>query len=344
MKYLFIGLGGIGQRHLRNLINMSLDDDKFFAYRVRCEQFVLDDKLQIEENYRLEEKYNLTVFNDLDRALEVQPDVVFICNPTSLHMKTMLKVAKQRCHFFVEKPLSHNMDNLEMLCDLVKNNRIITYVGYQQRYNPCIIKAKEIIDSEILGELISVNAEVGECVKNWHKYEDYKRMYACRRDLGGGVVLSQIHELDYLYYFFGMPISVYAVGGHVSDLEIDVEDVVDILLKYHIKGKNIPVHVHEDYIQTPASRTCKIVGTKGRIEFDLIKAEFIQYNEFGECICNEKYNFERNDMFKSELHDFLECVKNEKESNIPIEAGIQSLKMANASLESLDTGQVVLLN
>lgn len=187
MKYLFIGLGGVGQRHLRNLKSISSDDDEFYAYRVRREQFVLNNALQIEENENLESKYRLKVFDNLEEALETCPDVVFVCNPTSLHMETMLKIAEAGSSFFVEKPLSNNMEKIDLLRDKVRDKNLITYVGYQQRYNPCIIKTKEILESGVLGDILSVNAEIGECIKNWHKYEDYRRMYAARKELGAGL-------------------------------------------------------------------------------------------------------------------------------------------------------------
>lgn len=340
MKYLFVGLGGIGQRHLRNLKSICSETDEFYAYRVKREQFVLNDRLQIEENENLENKYALKVFDNLEEALENQPDIVFVCNPTSLHMDVMLKAAKTGCHFFVEKPLSNNMEKIDILEDYVKARNLITYVGYQQRYNPCVIKAKEVLESGELGDILSVNAEIGECIKHWHKYEDYRCMYAARKELGGGVVLSQIHELDYLYYFFGMPISAYAIGGHISDLEVDVEDVVDILLKYQIDNRYFPVHIHEDYKQMPASRTCKIIGNRGRIEFDLINTKFIQYDEVGTCVFYQQYSLERNDMFLDEMKSFLESVKNKEESKIPLNVGIYSLRMAMGILDSLDTGEV----
>lgn len=341
MKFLFVGLGGIGQRHLRNLKSICSENDEFYAYRVRREQFVLNSGLQIEENENLEKKYNLKVFDDLNKALEIQPDIVFVCNPTSLHMDVMLKIATAGCHFFVEKPLSNNMEKMDLLQDLIKKNEVITYVGYQQRYNPCIIKAKEVLENGELGDILSVNAEIGECIKNWHKYEDYRRMYAARKELGGGVVLSQIHELDYLYYFFGVPVSVYAVGGHISNLEVDVDDVADILLKYQMGDRYFPVHIHEDYIQAPASRTCKIIGNRGRIEFDLINTKFVQYDEAGNCVCRQQYSIERNDMFMNEMKSFLESVENRKESKMPLAVGIFSLKMAMGILNSMDTGKVV---
>ena len=87
----------------------------------------------------------------------------------------------------------------------------------------------------------------------WHPYEDYRALYAARADLGGGVVLSQIHEFDYLYALFGLPRRLFAIGGHLSHLEIDVEDVASTLMEFNVDGHILPVHLQQDYLQRPAS-------------------------------------------------------------------------------------------
>ena len=119
-----------------------------------------------------------------------------------------------------------------------------------------------------MGRIVAVRAEVGEYLPGWHPYEDYRQMYASRAELGGGVVLSQIHEIDYIYWLFGMPRRVMAIGGHLSSLEIDVEDTASILMECVVDGRPIPVHLHQDYVQRPPSRTCQVIGDEGKILVD----------------------------------------------------------------------------
>ena len=67
----------------------------------------------------------------------------------------------------------------------------------QFRFNPLIKKTKSIIDSGLIGSIntgIFMNCEY---LPDWHKYEDYKNSYASK-NLGGGSILTQIHELDYV--------------------------------------------------------------------------------------------------------------------------------------------------
>ena len=341
-KVLFIGLGGIGQRHLRNLVSIC-PDIEVFALRKRREQVVLDDTLNPVNGESLEEKFGIKLVRSLDEGYEVGIRTVFICNPSSMHMETVMAAIKLGWNIFVEKPLSHNCDRLDELKLALKDYPHTSMIGFQNRFHPCVKTAKRLLNENAIGEICFVNAEIGENVTRWHPFEDYRRMYACRKELGGGVVLSQIHELDYLYYLFGMPQTVYAAGGKLSDLEIDVEDVADVLMEYQIGRKRVPVHVHEDYLQIPPKRKCKIQGTKGILTFDLINSEINLYDYEGNCIYHDLFKFKRNDMFIEELNNFLESAELGIQSAIPIEEGIHSLEIALAIKKSMREGLIVKL-
>ncbi len=265
MKALFVGLGGIGQRHLRNLRELCGDGVEILAYRVRKNSQVLTDKLQVEQGSSLEEKYGIRVFNDLDAALQVRPTIAFICNPTSYHVPAALACARAGCHLLVEKPLSHDLHGIEELCAVAERNKLICLVAYQMRFHPCLRYAHACLQQKKLGKIIAVRAEVGEYLPSWHSYEDYRQMYASRKDLGGGVIITQIHEIDYLYWFFGMPNRIFALGGRLSSLEIDVEDTASILMECD----GVPVHLQQDYVQRPPSRNLEIIGDEGKLVVDL---------------------------------------------------------------------------
>ena len=80
---------------------------------------VLTDTLQVEAGSELERKYNLTTFTSLDEALARKPSAVFICNPSSLHIPVALAAAEAGCHLFLEKPLSHSLDGIGPLIEIV---------------------------------------------------------------------------------------------------------------------------------------------------------------------------------------------------------------------------------
>jgi predicted dehydrogenase len=179
---------------------------------------------------------------------------------------------------------------------------------------------------------------MGEYMPGWHPWEDYRQSYAAREEMGGGSLLAQIHEMDYLYWLFGLPTRLFAVGGHLSSLEIDVEDVASVLMDC----RGIPVHLHLDYIQRPPSRTLQVIGDAGKIFIDLRASTLHQYGADGALVDAPTFEgFERNQMFIDELKHFLNCIDGKEKPLISLRDGAQSLRMALAAKESIATGAVV---
>lgn len=344
MKVLFIGLGGIGQRHLRNLRALAGPSVDVLAYRVRRESHVLTDQLKVESQAGLEEKYGVEVYGDFDAALARRPDVAIICNPSSLHVPAALAAAKAGCHLFLEKPLAHTLEQVDELIDVVQRGNLVGLVGYQMRFHPCLMRLHALLGRRAIGRIVAVRAEVGEYLPAWHPYEDYRRMYASRAELGGGVVLSQIHEIDYLYWLFGVPRRLMAIGGHLSELEINVEDTASILMECVVDGRPIPVHLHQDYVQRPPSRTCQVIGTEGKIVVDFRVPSLRRFDGGGAVVEDMTLDsFPRNQLFLDEMAHFLACVQGQATPLVSLGDGAQSLRIALAAKESLSTGQPVAL-
>jgi predicted dehydrogenase len=344
MKILVVGLGGIGQRHLRNLRTVLGMDVELIGVDPRREIPVLTDTLQVEAGADLAQKYALTIHPELEPALKLKPQAVFVCTPTSLHMPTALQAARAGCALFIEKPLSHDMRQVDELIGLVEGQNVTAVVGYQMRFHPCLQRLKALLQERRVGRILSVRAEIGEYLPGWHTYEDYRSMYASRQDLGGGVILSQIHEMDYLYWFFGLPVSVYALGGHYSRLEVDVEDTADILMDFRVDGAPLPVSLHEDYLQRPPSRGCTVIGDVGKIRLDFPSLTVTVTDGEGRQVENTTFaDFQRNSMFLEETKCFLEALQGKPSPLVSLREAAQSLRMALAARESLSSGKVIQL-
>jgi len=341
---LIVGLGSIGQRHMRNLRAVLGDGAEFLAYRVRGLTREITPDLSVRAGSNVEETYGVRVFRDMDAALRERPDCAFVCNPSSLHLPAAMAAAQAGCHLFVEKPLSHSLEGIADLIAEVDRQGTVGYVACQLRFHPCLRRVRDLLEARAVGRMLAVRAQAGEYLPAWHAYEDYRGTYAARRDLGGGVILTQIHEMDYLYWLFGMPRRIVAMGGHLSGLEIDVEDVASILMEFAPDGRTLPVHLQADYIQRPGNRTCEIIGEAGRISMDLRAATVTRYEGRGEdAETFSAGSFERNSMFLSEIRHFLACMRGEETPMVSLREGLQSLRMALAARESLETGRVVSL-
>ena len=345
MKVLMVGLGGIGQRHVRNLRSILGNNVEILAYRVRRLSHVVTPSLQLDPGRDVEKEYDIRAFDTLDAALAEAPQVAFICNPSSLHIPAATACVRAGCDVFLEKPVSDRMDGVLELLTAAESRRRVVMVGYQLRFHPCFQALQEAVCSGSLGRILTVRATVGEYLPGWHPYEDYRRMYAARTDLGGGVVVSQIHEFDYLYALFGPPRSVYSLGGHSSRLEIDVEDVASTLMEFRMEGRVLPVHLQQDYLQRPASRGCEVIGDEGKAIMDLAALSFTRYGCDGKIASLFRWeNFERNQLFLDQLRHFLGCVETRRKPLVDLTDGIWSLQMALAAKESIAQGTAVSLN
>jgi predicted dehydrogenase len=188
MKFLICGMGSIGLRHYKNLKALGYKDIIIYSSGKSVMPGV---KKEIE-------KHN--VYSSLDDALMEKPDVCMITNPTSMHVEIALKAASAGCHLYIEKPLSHNLEDLEDLEKLVYEKKLSTFITYQFRFHPHIIKLKEIFKNSDYGKGLYVTTEWSEYLPDWHPWENYKEGYSARKDLGGGVLLTQIHPMNYLSY------------------------------------------------------------------------------------------------------------------------------------------------
>lgn len=338
MKFLIAGLGSIGRRHFRNLIALGEND----IVLLRTRKATLSD----------DELAGYPVETDFDEALKRhQPDAVIVANPTALHLDIAIPAAQAGCAILLEKPVSHSLDRMDALQDAAQKSGSKILVGFQFRYHPTLNKARELIQANVLGKVFTVHAYWGEYLPQWHPWEDYRQSYAARADLGGGVIVTLTHPLDYLRYLLGDIESLWSFNGQISPLEVDVEDVAEIGLKF---SEGAVGGVHVNYFQRPPVHRLEIVGTNGTLRWDNADGILHFYRmagTFGSFSDNppapliESFSppegFERNQLFLAQTRHFIEVVRGEKKPVCTLEDGIAALRLALAAYESQRTGQVV---
>jgi predicted dehydrogenase len=339
-KFLICGLGSIGQRHVRMIQAVTQGQAEIAAYRSRKLDIVISDRLEATLGNKPEDHYGLKTFDSMDAALAWKPDAVFVTNPISMHVATATAAAAAGAHVFIEKPLDSTDAGVPRLMQLVQEKRLACMVGYQQRYHPGYIRIKQLLESGALGQLTSADLHFGEWLPGMHPYEDYRESHAARADQGGGVILCLSHEIDMAYWLFGIPRTVHALGGHLSDLEMDVEDTADISLTCRQGGREFPVHIHLDFLQKPPRRYIHIVGSKGSLVFNY-RTNCLELNLLGAEPEVTLYDqFQRNDMFLQEVADFIRSGDSGHKPPIPLEEGAAVLAICLAAKRSLETGTI----
>lgn len=342
MKALFIGLGSIGQRHLRNVRRVLGDECELIAYRATDGRFVYNDAMEVDTTRKIEDVHPITVFASLEEALAQSPDIAFISNPTNLHVSTAIEVVKAGCHALIEKPLSDTMDGVSKLTRLASESDVVVQVGFQMRFHPALRMAHESLHAGEIGHPITARLEIGEYLPNWHPWEDYRIGYAARSDLGGGALATQSHEFDYASWLFGAPLRIAAFGGHLSSLEVDVEDAVSILMECRVDGRLVPVTLDLDYVQRKGVRRCTVVGDSGRLIVDLLSNSIEITGADGGVVESRAWpDFERNQLFIDELETFLGAVRGVNDPLPTLEEGIVSLRAIDAARRAMRSKQMV---
>jgi predicted dehydrogenase len=340
---LFVGLGGVGQRHLRNLRALLGESVRVSAYRVRRESIQLTDELTPVPDGDVESAYGVEVHTSLEGALAEKPDIAVIANPTSLHVPVALAAVEAGCDVFIEKPLSGADEGVDALAARARQLDRVGFVAYQLRFHPCVKRLLDLLEGEGLGLLFGAYVEVAEYLPGFHPYEDYRRMYASRRDLGGGVTLTQIHEIDLIHRIFGMPERVWSVGDRISDLEVDVEDSATSLLEYRREdGPAFAVQLHQDFLGRPPRRMFSVRGSQGSAVMDLRSATLDFTDPDGSTVrLVECPDYPRNQLFVDELAHFLDCVRTRRDPCVPLEEGAASLRIALAIRAAQESGSLV---
>lgn len=324
MRVLIAGLGSIGRRHLHNLRQLGVSD--IVLHRTTPDH--------------LPEASELPVAIDLTEALARRPDVVIVSNPTAHHLEVAVPAAQVGCDLFVEKPLSHSWDGVEDLLSIVAAKSLMTLIGFDLRFDPGLEKVKALLEAGSIGNVVSIQAQVGQYLPDWHPTEDYRHGVSARRKTGGGVILDLIHELDYVTWLVGPVLRVSCLAERVSGLEIETEDVAAIVLRFESGAIGT---VNLDYLQRAPSRTCRVVGETGTILWDY-HAQRVTWFVAGPGWSEVEYPaYQRNDRFLAEMKHLLACVRRQERPRVDAWAGSRTLKLALAAKESAATGRVVAL-
>jgi predicted dehydrogenase len=328
VKTLIAGFGSIGRRHLNNL--RALGETDFVLLRSHLSTLP-DDDIK-----------GLPVETTIGAALIHKPQAVVISNPSSLHLDVAIPAAKAGCSILMEKPVSHSMERIDELQSALKQGGGHLLVGYQFRFHPGLRQIKTWLDEGFIGRPVSSRAHWGEYMPGWHPWEDYRQSYAARADLGGGVVNTLCHPLDYQRWLFGEVESLWANTSNFA-LGLEVDDTAEIGLRFK---SGLLSSTHVDYVQRPGQHTLQINGTDGSITWDnstgiakCYRADTEQWLE-----SSLPAGFERNSLFMDESRHFLDIVNHKTSPICSLEDGIAAILLTEAIHRSASSGQKVQLN
>jgi predicted dehydrogenase len=324
MKVAVVGIGSVGRRHLGNLLRLGIDDIIAVSEHNRL------DELSIENR-------RVPVCHDFGCALAGRPDAVVVANPTHLHLDYLRRAIDAGCHVYLEMPAATTATGLASVASEAARRRLVVAMGTMYRFNARLESLRRRILGGAVGKVLSVEALIGEHIADYHPGEDYRQSYTARAALGGGVLLTQIHQIDWLLWTFGTFDSVFAAGGHRTDLDLDVEDSVSYLLR---GSDGASAYGHLDYLQRPKRAGITVTGMGGRLEWDLFahKLTFQPADNTAEPEI-ETSPYDRNAMFVAGMADFLDSIRSGGTPRSTLEDGRRALVVVDAIKASMRSGQ-----
>lgn len=318
-RILVIGVGSIGKRHLR------LARDLF----PHAEIAVLRHRL----NHVVPEFADRS-FSTVDEALAFSPQMAVIANPATLHLPTAMPFAKAGVHLLIEKPLSVSVEGVRELLAACRETDARLITGYNLRYLPSLQKFKAMLDGEAIGPVWSVRTEIGQYLPSWRPDSEYRQGVSAQRALGGGALLELSHELDYLIWIFGGVDWVQASLSRQSDLEIDVEDSVHLILGFLPKHdeKSVVATASLDFVRQDTTRTCIAIGKFGSLRWNGIEGT-VEMMASGQPNWQEMYRHQagRDESYLAQWRHFIACVQQRETPFVTGEDGLRVLEVIEAA-------------
>jgi predicted dehydrogenase len=171
------------------------------------------------------------------------------------------------------------------------------------RFDLGLNKVKDLLAEKVIGNTISVQAEVGQYLPDWRKGTNYKEGMSAKISLGGGVMLDLIHEFDYLSWLLGPFQTIFGLNKQSEALGIETEAISVNIFE---TTSGVLGTLSLDYLQKDLNRNAKFIGDFGTIIWDYPTSE-VKWKTHNEQNWNTFVYAEisRNDRFKAVLQSFF---------------------------------------
>ncbi len=313
MKFLIMGCGSIGERHLRNLMAVT-SGSSIDIFDVQQERLM-----------DVSKKYGANPVKE--SAIDSPYDCVLICTPPISHVPLTARALAAGSNVLVEKPLSSSLRGADKLLSLAKRKKLLAFVAYNFRFNQGINLVKKMLQEDRYGKVVHVSSYFGQYLPDWRPWQDYKKGYTANKSLGGGIIHDGSHEIDYLVWIFGRPTHIQSQFARTEILSADTEAIADILLKF----RQALAYVHLDFVRREYRRSLEVLCENGIIYWSLAEDVVKTFDASTKKWDVIKLNENVNDMYVAEIKHVVECIQAKKKSEIiSLENGLSTLSLSDA--------------
>ncbi len=307
LKVGVIGAGAMGKNHIR--IYSEMQDVELAG--------IADIDRELVEG--LAQQYDTQPFTDYREMLAMGMDAVSIVVPTRMHRQVAIEAIEAGAHVLVEKPIADTVENAEAIIKTADDNDRLVMVGHIERFNPAVIKLKEIIEEGLLGKIVSISTtRVGP-------YNPRIRDVGVILDIG-------VHDIDIISFLYGKHVNqVYSVAA--ADIH-SFEDhaTIHMRLDHELSGL-----VEVNWLTPHKVRKLTAVGIGGVAYLDYMD-QTVELHDSGWI---RKAKIEPREPLKNELEYFIDCINKGKQPEPCGEDGKHALKVSLAAINSYKEAKLI---
>jgi predicted dehydrogenase len=291
-------------------------------------------------------------------------DAVVIASPDHQHAPMLFAALDAKKDVYLEKPMSHSLDESRRMIQAVRKTSQIVQIGMQRRSAPSCHKAKAIIDSGMLGKITLVKP-----MWNWNVSKelnntplpgklDWKRFLGSAKDRdlepmrfrhwryfwdysGGNMTDQGTHLMDVVQWFTGAGLAKSAVcyGQRAKNIGSEVPDVFCAVYEY------------PNLMATWTLNYCNSYDNDWSIQFQGDAGTMI-INNAGYRIWKEPVPKNPDPVesmaapipIETHIQNFLDCVKSRQEPNAPVEVGASAVSAPHLANVAFHEGRQVHLS
>jgi len=310
-KVAVIGLGNISSRHRKNLKSLF----------PKVELLVMSASGRIPKEIISDCD---SIAASIDELILAKVELVIVASPAPYHAQHSIPFIKAGIPTLIEKPVTTSLEDAAAINCAIELHQTPVSIGYCLRYLPSAQKLKALLDNRIIGTLYNAHIEIGQYLPDWRPNKNYRDCVSSQKILGGGALFELSHELDYAQWLLGPLHIKYSVLRASEELDLDVEDIADITA---FTESGAVTTIHLDFLQRKAYRKCSLVGSEGRLDWDLIQNKLTLSTSSEISVLYSEPKWDQNRMYLAMLEDFLQMIEKNKHTCINFSEAIKTVSL-----------------
>lgn len=321
-RVLLIGVGSIGERHLRCFQQTGRADVSLVEINPALRQSVV-------------ERYRVTAaWASLDDALADPPDIAVVATPAPFHIAMAQQLVDRGVHVLIEKPLSINEEGLDTLAATIEQRGVTVGVAYVMRHHPCLQKMRAAIHSGRFGKPVQIVVVSGQHFPLYRPA--YRDIYYKDHATGGGAIQDALtHLMNAGEWLVGPVTKLVADADHKVLGGVTVEDTVHVITRHNDVMGSFSLNQH----QAPNETTISVICERGTARMEWHAHRWRWMTEPSSEWHDETITpLERDTLFIAQANSFLDAVEQRQPVACSLTEGRQTLRVNLAALKSVATG------